>query len=186
MDLNKKLELSKVIKSVASIYNKSLDIGAIEMMIDLFEGYELEKIKSAYKHFMSTAKASHFPMPGQIIEILNPSLSTEAKANQIARMIPEAILKFGYPNPTEAKAYIGEIGWQIVQSKGGWFDVCNYHGDVWDAGTFHAQARDSAKAIIEASALGLHRQAIGYSEKNQFAIENNSIKKLTASIQKDI
>lgn len=186
MDLNKKLELSKVIKSVASIYNKPLDIGAIEMMISLFEGYDLEKIKSAYKHFMSTAKASHFPMPGQIIEILNPTLSNEAKANQIARMIPEAISKFGWSNPSEAKEYIGEIGWHIVQSKGGWLDVCNYHGSEWDVGTFHAQARDSAKSILEASALGLHSQAIGYSEKNQFAIENDSLKKLTSSIQKNI
>jgi len=186
MGPNEKHELSKIIKSLGSLYNKNLDINSIEMMINLLNKYDFEKVKLAYENYLSGPKGNFFPMPNQIIEILNPSLSNDAKANQIARMIPEAISKFGWNNPSEAKEYIGEIGWHIVQSKGGWLDVCNFHGSDWDVGTFHAQARDSAKAIIEASSLGLHRQAIGYSEKNQFAIENDSLKKLTSSIQKNI
>ena len=187
MTPNEKLELSKIIKSLGNLYNKNLDINSIEMMINLLKQYEFEKIKLAYETHLSGPKGNFFPMPNQIIEILNPSLSTEAKANQIARMIPEAISKYGYPNPSEAKTFIGEIGWQFVQSKGGWFEVCNYHGNLWDAGTFFAQARDSAKAIIEASAIGLHKQAIGYSEKNQFIeSKNDDLKKLMSSIHKDI
>lgn len=171
---------------IAMLYEKELPAHFLNKMIDEIKDLSADNVLKALKAFRTNNKNKTWPRPSDIRALINPSLSVETQANQIARMIPEAISKFGWPNPDEAKAYIGEIGWQIVQSKGGWVDVCNYHGNEWDVGTFHAQARDTAKSIIEASALGLHKQAIGYAEKNQFSIDKLDLKKLTSSLQKDI
>ena len=155
-------------------------------MLEEISDLSADSVLRSLKAYRLNNKNKTWPRPADIRSILNPSLSVETQAEQAANLIPLAIKKYGWAQPSDARKYMGEVAWRIVETHGGWIDVCSKHGVELDAGVFHAQARDSAKAIIKASELGLENAAIGYAEKNQFAIDNPDLKKLSSTLQRDI
>ena len=171
---------------IAMLYEKELPAHFLNKMIEEIQDLDSHSILKALRVFRCDNKNKTWPRPADIRSLLNPTLSIETKAEQVANSIPLAIKKYGWASPSEARKYMGEVAWRIVETHGGWLDVCSKHGVDLDVGVFHAQARDSAKAIIKASELGQENVAIGYAEKNQFAIDNIDLKKLTSSLQKDI
>ena len=52
----------------------------------------------------------------------------------------------------DAKAYLGEIGWALVQLRGGWENLCQIQND--EIGITTAQLRESAKALLNRKKRG--------------------------------
>lgn len=147
----------KTLTAVAFLYGHEFPKERASMFITAlcdFIPATLDEYLKALRRYTEDSKNRNFPNPSQLRPYLRPELSIEAKANEAAYRIRSAITKFGWAQPIEAKEYMGDLGWTIVERSGGWQHLCQNHGVDIDPLIFHAQARESAKAIIESAALG--------------------------------
>ena len=88
------------------------------------------------------------PIPNDIIAMLTEYVAPENEANALAADIWGSIGRIGYNHPDRAQAHLGPDGWQVVHLLGGWHNVCaSAQADGRD--TFHAQARDIAKGVLQ-------------------------------------
>jgi hypothetical protein len=146
--------VKEMIILTANYYQRTLNQPVLEMYLEDLEGHDEEKIVQAYKTYRKDPRNKSFPLPAQILDIMNPQVSTDAQAQEIAGRITESISKFGYTGGAQAKAFIGEIGWSVVQRFGGWAEICRDHGVNIQPGQFFAQTRDMIKAKIEINKAG--------------------------------
>jgi hypothetical protein len=166
MNQEQRNTLGKKITETAVYYGKndlSKDqaVAMINVMENHFGNESLEKILTAIDRYVLDPKNKVFLSPATLRPYLNPELSTDAKANEVANRIRAAIGKYGWPNPNDARAYIGELGWKVVERAGGWSYICENHGLDLNPLTFFAQSRDSAKAIMESASIGEFDKPIG-------------------------
>ncbi len=150
---------------------KELTKPVIAMMIEDLEDLNFEDVMNAYKSYRRNPKHTAFPVPAKIRDIVRPTLTPETQANEAASRIRQAITKCGWPDPISAREYIGELGWQVVMRAGGWKYVCENHGVDLNPLTFHAQARDLAKSMIETERAGMGTEPIQISGSEPKQIE---------------
>lgn len=150
-------QLGRKLTEIALLYGKDLTkdqvtgfINALlNFMPDTFENY-----LRAFDAYASDVKNKFFPAPVALRAYLQPEASPDAVANEVASKIRQAISKFGWPNPEDARAFIGELGWKVVERSGGWVYLCENHGVELSPLTYFAQSRDLTKSILENSKLG--------------------------------
>jgi hypothetical protein len=131
------------------LYDKDISFDLAKLVIEDLRDLNAEDCFAAIISFRKNPKNKFWPKASDVRGIVVPEISDESLAEQAAKKIPEAIKKFGWPQPNEARAFIGEIGWSFIMSRGGWTNVCQNLGSEWDIGIFHAQARQVAKSEIE-------------------------------------
>ena len=145
------MNLKKVIVLTASYYSKDLSRELLELycadLADLDENSCIE----AYNIYRKNPKNRTFPLPSQIREIVNPkqNISDERLAAEIAGRVSGAIVKFGWANPSDAKAFIGETGWAVVERRGGWSYICQNVGLSINPGVFEAQVRNQVETALK-------------------------------------
>lgn len=133
---------------LSAYYGRQLQDFVLEMYLQDLEGLSFEEIKNAMFLYRRNVKNKSFPLPNEIRAIINPKQDQDAEAKEAASRLISAIGKFGYTNNLEAKKYIGDLGWRIVERWGGWKYLCENLGTTIDITTFQAQARDVAKATL--------------------------------------
>lgn len=87
-------------------------------------GYELAiaAVKAIYRECQAGAR---FPSIAELEQRANPAgLSDEDQGREAAALISDAIQRYGYNRPDDAKALIGTLGWRIVEMSGGWTRIC--------------------------------------------------------------
>lgn len=141
--------LGRVILATAVYYGRQVSQDVLSMMIDDLSDLPINTVLSAYSAFRRDARNKFFPLPAQIREMITPQVDPESAARELAARITGAIPKFGYANSQEAREYIGELGWQIIQRQGGWTYICEHHGLRIDPTAFQAQIREQAKASLK-------------------------------------
>lgn len=159
--------LGKDLIDLALLYGYQATREEIRQFIDVLQRFAdstLVEYQGAITKYSQDRKNIRFPIPAQIIACMRTELSPEARANEAATRIRAAISKFGWAQPSEARAWIGELGWGIVTRVGGWVYICENHGVDLNPLTFHAQARDIAKSMIEQNQVGTLDQPIGLPE----------------------
>ncbi len=168
-------KLKEVIALTAAYYGFNLNPQVLLMYVDDLAEFDYQDVINAYQNYRKNPKNRTMPLPAQIIGILTPEISQESQANIITGRIREAIGKFGWANPGEAKAHIGEIGWRVIGRFGGWSSVCENHGLSINPGQFNAQAREQVKAILEEEKLGLGflHKALPYEQNKREQIDKS-------------
>lgn len=162
-----KTELAKLYSATCRAFDKVLDSDVLKLQIEDLADLDFKSCVQALHEYRRNPKNVFWPKASKIREIVEPELSPEAEANEVASRIRGAISIFGWPNPGAARLYIGELGWTIVNRCGGWNYVCENHGVDLNPLTFHAQARDQAKAIRESVNLGIFNQPIAIEFENK-------------------
>ncbi len=143
---------------LSAYYQLSLRNEVLEMYVEDLAGLSAETISNAMSMYRRDPKNTRMPLPAQIRSVCEPTVDDDSLAREAASRIVAAIRKFGWPSPNEAKEYIGELGWKVVERNGGWPPLCeNLMED--QIGIFTAQARDLAKAQIQFSRAGLIDEA---------------------------
>lgn len=153
----------------------------ITQTIDILESFfnkNLNEYLSAYISIMNDKKIKSFPSPSQLREYLTPELDEDTKAVEIASRIVSAVTQFGWPNPDQAKAYIGDLGWEAVKRFGSWGFVCENLGVTLNVTTFQAQIREISKGISKTVKLGCFDQPIGIESPDQKVLDLVKIKTL--------
>jgi len=146
---NEKTEIAKIYASTCKAFDKTLEPDVLKMQIEDLSDLTFDQINSALIKYRIDEKSITWPRAGKIRALIKPELSTDSLANEAASRIREAITKFGWCNGLEAKNYVGELAWAIVERSGGWSSICENHGVNLNPLTFHAQSRELAKAILE-------------------------------------
>jgi len=94
-----------------------------------------------------------FPTIAKIRELLGKGeVPNDKKAIDASDRIINAVEKYGSYRWSDAKQYMGELGWQIVQNNGGWENVCEV--TYKELPIVKAQYRESAKALLEKAKFG--------------------------------
>jgi len=117
--------------------------------IEQLTAHPIAKILPALKRLAIHSRT--FPTVGEILAEMGIRKETEVQnpaedAVAIAGRISTAISKFGAWGPRDARQYIGEVGWEVVNMSCGWDQVCKVSDD--ELGMMTAQWREKAKAIL--------------------------------------
>jgi hypothetical protein len=158
--------LKKEIIATSAYYQLKLDPQVIPMYADDLSDLPLTAVLQAYKSWRKNPKNFRFPLPGQIREIVCPEISSENEALEASARIIQAVTKFGWPNPNEAKLFIGLLGWRVVERFGGWTQVCNSM-DNGNITALQAQFRNLARATTERHEIGLDNRPPALGEANK-------------------
>lgn len=143
-------ERSKIIKSLiglSELFNRQLSKESLGMMANMLDDLEFEKVINAIHQYSMDGKNKTFPLPGQIRDLINPSINDDQLAVDVSTRLVHAMSKFGWTNESAAKEFMGPIAWMIVEREGGWRSICERISDD-DLGTFKAQTREMAKVFI--------------------------------------
>jgi hypothetical protein len=94
-----------------------------------------------------------FPSIKEIKAKILPELDLEAEAALIASTIVGAVSKFGPYRLKEARHILGEVAWAIVETEGGWENIClSLTND--NLGILKAQWRNLAKTFLNRRSVG--------------------------------
>ncbi len=132
-----------------------------------------ESVIDAYERYRKNPRNKTTPLPSVIRELINPEIDDDSLAVSTASKVSEAVTKFGYCNPSDAKGFVGELGWAAVRRYGGWTEICDNLGtSKLPKATFMAQIREIAKADIKIQKSGGSLTSIDFNEKKQITSSN--------------
>lgn len=135
--------------NLAAYYGQTLSDRTIIMYADDLLDLPLGAVLAAMRRLRREPGRRFCPLPSDVRRLVAPdNLSDATIAADIAARIGGAMSRYGYTNPNRAERYIGEVGWRVVQTLGGWRHLCNTI-TTDEMRTFHAQCRDLARAQLE-------------------------------------
>jgi hypothetical protein len=164
---------------IAVYYSKQITKEVISMMVDDFNGFTAQEVLAAYKAYRQDPRNRTFPLPAQIIKLIAPEATNEDLAKEAAARVIQAVTRFGWPNPDEARNFIGTLGWRAVERFGGWSTICQSLGVTVSPDTFYAQIRDLCRSTRELSDVGINNEPIAIE-----GIQNKNILNLVQHVAK--
>ena len=153
MESSEKQKLKAMLIYLFTCYGRPAEDGVLAMYIEDLEEFSLDKISNAIKEIRRDPKIRSMPLIADIRSKCCPQENNKGSATIAVGRIIEAITKFGWPNPKEAREYIGELGWTIVERNGSWEEVCKLDGS--QIGIFRAQAITLGETILERAKAGI-------------------------------
>lgn len=159
--MNDQQRIKECILTTAIYYGRDMTPAVLAMMAEDFSGHDANEIVAAYSEYRKNPKNRAFPLPAQIMDIISPVRSDKEIGNEVAGTIWAAIDTYGSYRSNEARAAIGEVGWEVVRLMGGWVGICESTMEH-DRGTFYAQCRDLAESISRRKTAEDFRSRIAY------------------------
>lgn len=157
-----------------------MDVVALyDRLLAPFYGYD-DLVAALEKIIGNRGDRDAFPSVKTIKEQLDPSVDDEALAAEAATRLAGSIGRYGYTNPAEARAYMGEVAWAIVEREGGWQGLCERTKEN-QIPTLKAQWRQLAVALMAKSRAGKLNDAPALPRP-----DNASVKGLTSGIGKQL
>ena len=138
---------------MTAYYQITLDDYILDMYASDLKDFSSADISNAFSTLRKDPKVSRFPMPAKIISVLSPKTTDLDNSNEVAQRIFGAVKKFGWSNREDAKTYIGDLGWKVVDMTGGWGQLCETLNDRMIP-TLTAQYRDLAKGLMTKARAG--------------------------------
>lgn len=140
--------IKEIIINTASYYNHTMRPEVLKMYAEDLEDLDPAAVIAAYKAYRRNPKNRTMPLPAQIRDVVCPTVDPEAMARELSGRSVKAIALFGWPQPEQARNYMGEHAWTAIEHSGGWAHFCREHGVSIDPGVFLAQARETIKSRI--------------------------------------
>ena len=168
-----KLEVKKALLEDAAFYDIQMNDLKLMLWTAQLQDVDALDVRRAQAHFRDKPNQKFMPMPGEIKNFLNPLVSEDGQARQIAAKVQGAVVKFGYTNGKDAKEFIGDIGWAIVERFGGWSYICQNLGTGIDVNAFQAQVRELAKSQVSFGESQLANQINGTEAPNLLTKNDN-------------
>jgi hypothetical protein len=158
-------ELIDLIIANAAYYRIKLEDSAIRLHAEDLADLPIEQVRRVYAEIRRDPKIKTMPYPSEIRFRIQPIVSDEDEAREIAATAIGSVVKFGYNNPTEARAAIGEIGWEVIDRLGGWTTFCGGLTDQ-NLNSYQAQIRDLAGSHLKRNQGARHVLELSDSNKN--------------------
>lgn len=113
-----------------------------------------EGVRAIEQTIVSRRSRDPFPSVADLKKIACREVDDMDEAVEAANRIIEAVTKFGYRKPEEAKAWMGDIAWYVVSKNSTWQDFCSSLLTK-DVPMYRAQFRDLALSAIRRYKAGL-------------------------------
>lgn len=128
------------------------------------QGFGYDKAVAAIEEaIMERRGQDRMPSIGDLRHRCCPEVLERDTAVEVSARVWAAIGRFGWNNPTDARNWIGEVGWYVVETNGGWVRLCATAQEK-DVGTWKAQLRDHAAAAIRRHKAGVLGAAPAFGE----------------------
>lgn len=147
--------VKKLVIGLAETYGVNLNEARLQIYCDILLPYGPGSVDAAVSSLIRDPRVRAFPLPAQILErIGGTTLDPDLEAVEASNRILQAIEKYGWARPIEAKMFIGSLGWLVVEREGGWEKVCE-NTMVDNMPQFKAQWRELAKALQARARAGV-------------------------------
>jgi len=148
---SEKSYISNTLSAMAEIYGKTISTAAIIHMVESISDLDYMSVVQTLHDWSKTEKS--FPYPADIRAKIFPENSDKDDAQDVANFVISAVSKFGYTNPTKAKEYIGDLGWEVVSRMGGWKHLCETL-TLENEGMLRAQIREYTFTVSKRAKRG--------------------------------
>jgi len=168
-------QIKALLIQMAEYYDKQLSEPQLKMYTSDLGRYPAEALSRAFEVYRNDPKNFRFPLPGQLIAILNPKTDDRDDAIDIARRLQEAAAThhsyWDFPKYNGGPAYyesnkgkfhtfheaavsqVGELGAEVIRRFGGWKRFYESYLET-DRGQFHAQLREMVESTIKRARAG--------------------------------
>lgn len=149
-----KKRLKTIIVTTGMLFGKEYTDETLLMIVEDLSDLNFHQVSEAYKHCRSDHRRKQAPFPAEIRNMLHPIELDEDEAREAAARIIAGVSKFGWPNQTAAREFIGELGWCVVERQGGWQTICAELTDE-NVGMLQAQFRELAASMRRRAKIGI-------------------------------
>lgn len=147
-------EIKKLLIGLAETFGTTLSEQRLGLYANVLKNCAPEDVERAIGEILTDPAQKFFPLPAMILEHVAPQVKPDHEAVEAANRIVQAIADIGYYRQDDAKLFIGELGWLVVQREGGWQGLCeSVTADQLPARK--AQWRELAKALIGRAKRGM-------------------------------
>jgi hypothetical protein len=143
----------EVLEGLAAYYRTTLSPVQFAMYAEDLAGLTPAELVHACREYRRNPQNKFFPLPSSLISIVRPVETELDLGNDVASRIIGAVSRFGSYRGPEARAHIGEIGWECVKRFGGWVTICSELTDDTKTAIF-AQLRGLAQTVAKKGANG--------------------------------
>lgn len=153
MTRDEKSKITQLYAVTAAYFRQQMPDEVLKLYAEDLAEHPYDDVFRALNAYRKDPKNRTVPLPSQIIAICRPDVDPLAYGREVAGRIVKAIGLFGWPQPANARAFIGEEGWRVVEERGGWMTFCQQHGVEIDPNAFAAQARDRIADQVKAKGV---------------------------------
>lgn len=134
--------------ALSEFYQTPISDRALSIYAEDLEDLDIERVIDALRHMRREPGRRSLPLPQDVRAFVCKAGQDpiDDQACEMAARVVEAIGKFGYMRASSAREWLGEIGWQIVVAKGGWYYLCS--STMAGETAFFAQCRDLARGAL--------------------------------------
>jgi len=156
MTKEQKQQVKKLWLQLSLYYQTQMKDEIFEMYVQDVEDLDFDLVVRELGAYRRNPKHFRPPLPAHIRAALDSgSIDPDIAARESVSLLLSAITKFGYIGHDQAKEYVGELGWLVVERHGGWSRLCQQMGASIDPNIFQAQARELIKSQITFSKMGV-------------------------------
>jgi hypothetical protein len=113
-----------LLTQLAEAFGVNLSESRLRGLLFATQALSPEELERGVRAALTQGKHVTMPTPNQLFELSRPKVTERQNAAEVSARIVTAVKRFGYPWPEEARAFIGEVGWKVVEWQGGWVQVC--------------------------------------------------------------
>lgn len=164
-------EIAKIIIGLAEYYEKELTETQLAMYIEDLLELSPQDLLRAVRLYRNHSNHDRFPLPNKLKAMIEPPIDQRAR-DAVARILT-AISRIGPYRSSEAKEFIGELGWEIVKLQGGWEELCTSLNDN-NKPNLQAQWRELGITLINKEKMGLtnEKPVLSFKPKQNGQLEN--------------
>lgn len=167
-------KLSEMILVLSEIYGEEITESRLSAYTKVLDDLKDHELDIAFKSIMNNPWIKKLPLPSEIRNAARPELKPKEEAIQRLTLIKQAVKNFGWPNPIEAKEFLGDIIWSDIERLGGWKYLCESPSCNINNSIIYAQLRDGIASSISARRNGIDFQIPTLSAKQKLSIEGSS------------
>lgn len=147
--MNEKEKFIAGLSKLGELTKTDLNDWTMEAYMSVFRDRWSDGIRALKIAFMKIRSNHAMPSAFDLLEFIGeappPAPTQRDKASEMSGAILNTIGKFGGYRAREARIFLGEAIWRVVENMGGWETLCMMEID--DMPTWRAQIRDAAEGI---------------------------------------
>ena len=124
MSVEHRILLTEILVAFGEYFDKRLTPNQIAMYVEDLTTLSADELRAACQLYRQDIRNDRFPLPAKLIALARPTPTDEDTGRETAAAIIEAVFRYGWNNPENAREAMGSLGWSIVTRMGGWQNFC--------------------------------------------------------------
>ncbi len=157
------IEFTKAMKGLTVMYGKQCTPEMLELYETILRPLTVEQLVLAVRLWIEDPKHVFFPLPAQLKSMVVIKMDPENEAAMVVEQICYAQASYGTDSigMERARKKIGELGWSLIEMKGGWNRFWHELQEGVD-GTIKSQLRKALIGLMDQKKQGdVNKLALG-------------------------